>query len=150
MRTRCFSSPSGRSSEATEDIDKYVDDSIQPGVENDVDENQVASQNECVVRFINGEPHLTISLYIGGMFKTLSRMQGDEVGEAYDRLQAMATETSNSRYRQLHKVQKKKKPKGKGKRRLEIAEAAASATEEARNDVVSQVHARQLSNHRLL
>ena len=87
--------------------------------------------HECIVRCVDGEPHLSISVNIAGLIKTLTRMQDDPVGEAIDRLQAMANEIANKNDRATS-YHKKKKPKrkGKGKRRQDDISVEADGNDD--------------------
>jgi hypothetical protein len=74
--------------------------------------------NECIVRCLDGEPHLTVTLDIEESFKSLSRMQDDAVGDAIKRLAAMNREILNKNAKRSRSSpdQKKMKSKKKGKR----------------------------------
>ena len=83
----------------------------------DADETELAADQprECVVRCIDGEPHLTVTLTIEGRFKTLSRMQDDAVGGAMERLAAMNDEILNKQIRRSRSSPDRKNTKGKRK-----------------------------------
>ena len=84
----------------------------------------------CWVRCVEGEPHLSLAIEVGGKLSVLHRMQEDPVQTTLDRLRKLVQERTKKRgegARAGAKQKKEKKPKGKGKGRLRQAEAAAAS-----------------------
>jgi len=94
-------------------------------------------ERACWVRCVEGEPHLSVAIEMGGKESVLHRMQEDPLQTTLDRLQKLFKERFKDRTKtkraSMEGAKKEKKIKGKGKgRRREadavVAAAAASAT----------------------
>ena len=97
----------------------------------------------CWVRCVEGEPHLSLAIEVGGKLSVLHRMQEDPVQTTLDRLRKLVQERTKKRgegARAGAKQKKEKKPKGKGKGRQRQAEAAA-ASEAAAGEAAAEAAA---------
>ena len=85
----------------------------------------------CWVRCVGGEPHLSVTIEIGGKESVLHRMQDDPLQTTLDRLQKLVKERfkqrSGGKKSAMDGARKAKKIKGKGKGRRRRAEADAAA-----------------------
>jgi hypothetical protein len=85
----------------------------------------------CWVRCVEGEPHLSVTIEIGGKESVLHRMQDDPLQTTLDRLQKLVKERfkqrSGGKKSAMDGARKAKKIKGKGKGRRRRAEADAAA-----------------------
>jgi hypothetical protein len=84
----------------------------------------------CWVRCVEGEPHLSLAIEVGGKESVLHRMQEDPVQTTLDRLRKLVQERTKKRgeaARAGAKQKNVKKPKGKGKGRQRQAEAAVAS-----------------------
>jgi len=94
-------------------------------------ETPPVSPLSCWVRCVEGEPHMSVAIEIGGKESVLHRMQDDRLQTTLDRVRKLFKERFKQRNRgndaALEGKRKDKKPKGKGKGRRRKAEAEAAA-----------------------